>query len=514
MLYRNLPLLLLLSNVSLALTLEDAAHFLRRTEFGPTIERIDTVLNETRTTAVKTLFSKSYQPPDQKSDYRRFISFTLSYEKDVQDLVRQLKQKIISEENFKEKHKKIAENYLKTVIESFPTLSMSHNRQRSSMLKKKKRRIFKEISNYNIQHAFKIASRHFIDIKTLQYWWIQEMLNSPTPFREVMTLFWHDHFATSFVKVRDASLMALQNHTLREKAFEPFGELLKSMSEDLALSLYLDAELNHKDKPNENFARELMELFTLGIGHYTEKDVKSASRALTGFVPLFKNHRSRIFVFDLKVHDNGDKDFLSQKGNFKRQDIINILLKQKQTARYIVHKLWLYFISPTPDEILIKKWAESFYNSDYDTKALLTSLLSSSVFYNSKASLIKSPMDYMIGSAKSFKVNIPHNQINTINRMGQALFAPPDVSGWRGHKQWITTATLPKRKIALQALLSKEADIKSWITWAQTKNHSQPEKILRTVFLALPLTEKSYNKNQSFEKEIKNIMLNSSYHLK
>ena len=514
MLYNSFLLLFLFSNTSLALTIEEAGHLLRRTEFGPAVKRLDTFLDKTRAKAVKALLLEKPQISKKKSNYKLFISLSLNYESNVQDLVRQLKQQTISEETFKQKHKKLAKRYLKTAITDFPSPSMSHNSQKSKMLKKKKKRIFKEIANYNIQHAFKITSRHFINIKTLQYWWIQEMLNSPAPFREVMTLFWHGHFATSFTKVWDVSLMAIQNHTLRENALEPFGKLLKSMSEDQALLLYLDAELNHKDKPNENFARELMELFTLGIGHYTEEDVKSASRALTGFMPLFKNHRHRVFIFDLQAHDMGDKIFLGQKGNLKKQDIIEILLKQKQTARHIVHELWLYFISPDPDEALITKWAEDFYKSNYNTKALLAVMLSSSAFYSSKGKLIKSPLDYIVGSAKSLQVNIPRNQVKTINTMGQALFAPPDVSGWKGHKQWITTATLPKRKKSLQTLLSKKPNLKSWAEWAKKQDKNNPETILKTVFLAVPPTENINRENHSIEKKIKNIIRASSYHLK
>ena len=514
MYYKTLSLLFLFSNTSFALNLEEASHFLRRTEFSPTIERLDTILNQTRVAAAKSLLSKSSQASNQKSDYSRFISLSLNYENNVQNLVKQLQQKSLSSEDFKKKHKQLARNYLKTVIEGFSSPSMSHNRKKSALLKKKKKRIFKEISNYNIQQAFKITSRHFLNVKTLQNWWIQEMLQSPSPFRETMVLFWHSHFATSFVKVRDTPLMAVQNHTLRENALEPFGKLLKKMSEDQALSLYLDAELNHKDKPNENFARELMELFTLGIGHYTEADVKSTARALTGFRPLFKKHPSRIFIFDPQSHDNEEKSLLNQKGNFKKQDIIDILLKQKQTARHIVRKLWLYFISPDPDETLIKKWAESFYNSNYNTKALLVTMLSSSAFYNSKASLVKSPVDYIIGTAKSFNISVPR-QINAkVSRMGQALFAPPDVAGWKGHTQWITTATLPKRKIALQALLSKKSNIKSWILWAKRHNQNAPGESLKTVFLAHPSIENKYNKNLNFEEWIKNMIQDSFYHLK
>ena len=506
--------ILLFSNTSLSLDLKDSAHFLRRTEFGPTIERLDTILKETRTTAVEKLMSKKFQTLNQKSDYNSFISLTLNYEKNVQNLVTQLKQKSLSEKDFKQKHKKLAEKYLLTIIKSFPSPSMSHNRQRPKLLKKKKKKILKELANYNIKSAFRIASRRFISIKTLQNWWIQEMLNSPEPFREIMTLFWHSHFATSFVKTRDVSLMAVQNYTLRKNALEPFGALLKSMSEDPALLLYLDAELNHKDKPNENFARELMELFTLGIGHYTEADVKSSARALTGFMPLFKDQRSRVFIFDPQAHDSGKKSFLGQTGNFKKQDVIEILLKQKLTARHIVRQLWLYFISPEPNENLITKWGEDFYKSNYNTKALLVAMLSSSAFYNSQGKLVKSPIDYTVGTAKSFNINIPQSQINTINKMGQALFAPPNVAGWKGHKQWITTATLPKRKSFLKKLLAKKSNINFWITWAKKQNKKNPEDILKTVFLALPLKENIPNKKRNLEKEIKNIIKDSSYHLK
>ena len=478
----------LLPSFVLALDLDSAVHLLRRTEFAPTIERLDAVLSQSQEEAVKELLHRKAPLYYKGSDYSQFIQLTLNYEKGIKNLLVQWQAKKLSERDFKQEHKRQVKKYLSSVMEVFSSPSMSHNREKDKELKKKKQRIFEEISKYRIQKAFQLTSRHFLKLRTLQYWWVQEMLKGQDPFREMMTLFWHDHFATSFQKIKDVPLLAVQNHTLRKNALKPFGTLLEEMSEDQALLRYLDAQLNHKNKANENFARELMELFTLGIGHYTEEDVSSASRALTGFMPLF-GKGSRLFVFNPKAYDPTEKLFLNQRGNFNKKDIIQILLQQEQTARHIVHKLWLYFISPTPDEALVKKWGADFYKSNYNTSLLLETMFNSQVFYESKGQLFKSPIDYMVGSARIFGLDITERELPAINKMGMALFVPPDVAGWRGGTQWITTATFPKREKSLKKLLSKNTNKELWLEWV--KNKRQPKQVLDTIFLAVPLLEQS-----------------------
>ena len=526
--FKILLIFLLSSNSSLALNLEEAAHLLRRTEFGPSIEKMELILNKPKNTAVKSLFATA-NIYSKNSNYKKFIDLTLKYESSVKNLVKQYqkKQKPISKIDFQTQHKNLTKKYLKQVLTQFytppPMMSKKqHKKRMSKKLNKKRKRIFKDIDKYDIKHAFLISSRHFITVQTLQTWWIEEMINSPEPLREMMTLFWHNHFATSFSKIKDVPLMALQNHSLRENAFKPFGELLKVMSEDKALLLYLDAEHNHKNHPNENFARELMELFTLGIGHYTEKDIKSTARALTGFMPLFNKANSRIFIFDSNAQDKGSKTILGQTGHFNKKDIINILLKQKQTARHIVYKLWLYFISPQPDETLITQWTDSFYKSNYDTKALLLTLFSSSAFYNSKAKLIKAPVDYIVGTLKSFNIKTKLSPIGPkMNKMGQALFAPPNVSGWsgyteKGYKEWITSTSVPKRQNLLRAILSKDLNTEDWIKWLKKHNKNTVEDNFIKIFFALPPIEKNHKAKKKTKHKIwlKQRLLDASYQLK
>ena len=539
MLYKSLFIFFLFSNISFALNLEEAGHLLRRAEFGPTTERLEQLLNKTRSTAAQSLFVSS-PTSNKKSKYRQFIDLTLTYESNVKKLVEQYQkeQKPISKTVFETKHKELSRQYLEQVLTQFyeKTQMMPKATNKKSMkskamnkrLNKKRKRIFKDIREYKISHAFTTMSRFFITTRDLQAWWLEEMLHSPEPLREMMTLFWHNHFATSFHKVRDSSLMALQNHTLRENALEPFGKLLKAMSEDKALLLYLDAQQNHKDHPNENFARELMELFTLGVGHYTEKDIKETARALTGFMPIFNNQKSRVFIFNPLIQDTTNKTVLGETGNFDKKDIIDILLKQKQTAQYIVRKLWLYFISPNPDETLITQWADSFYNSNYDTKALLITLFSSSAFYKSKASLIKSPAEYVVGSLKAFNRNTNLNPMQShmiakpigskMREMGQALFIPPNVAGWNaytetGYKEWITTSTLPKRESFLRVSLSKKSNMQYWIDWLTKYNQNNLKDNFIKIFFALPPVEKDY-KTKENNIWMKEVLLDASYQLK
>ncbi|MCY4321847.1 MAG: DUF1800 family protein [Bdellovibrionaceae bacterium] len=532
MLYKSLIILFLFSNISLALNIEEAGHLLRRTEFGPTTERLEQLLSKTRITAAKSLF---VSPPisNKKSKYRQFIDLSLNYESNVKKLVEQYQkeQKPISKTDFESKHKELSRQYLSQVLKQFYKKPQMMSEAMNKRLNKKRKRIFKDIKKYEISHAFTIMSRFFITGRDLQAWWLEEMLHSPEPLREMMTLFWHNHFATSFNKVRDSSLMALQNHTLRQNAFEPFGKLLKAMSEDKALLLYLDAQQNHKDHPNENFARELMELFTLGLGHYTESDIKETARALTGFMPIFNNSKSRVFIFNPLIQDTTNKTVLGETGNFNKKDIIDILLKQKQTARHIVRKLWLYFISPTPNEALITQWSDSFYKSNYDTKALLFTLFSSSAFYDSKANLIKSPTDYVVGSLKSFNRNLNLNPKGAhrsskpigskMSKMGQALFIPPNVAGWsgyteKGYKEWVTTTTLPKRESFLRGILSKSSNIQNWIDWLKKYNKNSLKDNFIKIFFALPPVETDYssNKNTNYNIWIKEVLLDPSYQLK
>ena len=205
----------------------------------------------------------------------------------------------------------------------------------------------------------------------LKGWWIAEMLATASPLTERMTLFWHNHFTTSLQKVRSPSLVYRQNVLLRRHALGNFGQLLHAASKDPAMLVYLDAAANRRGQPNENFAREVMELFTLGEGHYSEQDVREAARAFTGWSI---EPESGEFLWRPFAHDGGAKSVLGRSGEFKGDDVLDILLAEPRTAEFVVGKLWKEFVSPTPDVREAGRIARAFRESNYDVKTALRAL--------------------------------------------------------------------------------------------------------------------------------------------
>lgn len=291
----------------------------------------------------------------------------------------------------------------------------------------------------------------------LRAWWLQQMLTTPSPLTEKMTLFWHNHFVSSQRKVRSPQLMYRQNVLLRQYALGNFGELLHAVSKDPAMVIYLDSASNRKQQPNENFAREVMELFTLGEGHYSEHDVKEAARAFTGWS---LNRDTGEFVFRRFQHDDGMKTVLGVSGRFDGDAVLDILLAQPQTAEFIVAKLWREFVSPVPDVQQVGRIASVFRDSHYDIKAALRALLTSDAFYapQNRAALIKSPVDLVVGTLRQFRFTMgePLPFVFTVNQLGQNLFAPPNVKGWPGGDSWIDSSTLLARKAFLDRLFRAE----------------------------------------------------------
>jgi uncharacterized protein (DUF1800 family) len=287
----------------------------------------------------------------------------------------------------------------------------------------------------------------------LRGWWVQEMLVTPSPLTERMTLFWHNHFVSSQQKVRLARLLYAQNVTLRANALGNFGDLLHAASKDPAMVLYLDSAQNRKGTPNENFAREVMELFTLGEGHYTEQDVKEAARAFTGWSI---DRDTGQFVFRPRLHDDGMKTVLGNTGNFNGDDVLNILLKQPSTAQFVTAKLWREFVSPNPDPQDVARIAGHFRASNYDIKVVLRDLLTDDAFYarSNRASLTKSPVDVVVGTLHTLEI-APAQALPfavATAGMGQNLFSPPNVKGWPGGESWVNTNTLLARKQFLQRI--------------------------------------------------------------
>lgn len=286
----------------------------------------------------------------------------------------------------------------------------------------------------------------------LQNWWFEQMVKTPAPLSEKMTLFWHNHFPSSIEKVRDLSFMYEQNNLIRRNALGNFNVLLNEISKDPAMLIYLDGDKNVKKKPNENFGREVMELFTLGEGHYSEQDIKEAARAFTGGGV---NRQEQKFVFRAGRHDKGDKVFLGQKGKWRGDDILRIILEQKQVAAFISNKIWKYFAGVEASEKLKEKLASNFFQSGYELKSLLKEILIADEFYASKGEIIKSPVDLMVGAVQEFKIESDQYYafVTEMSKLGQSLFNPPNVKGWPGGKYWINSASLVQRKSFLNRLV-------------------------------------------------------------
>jgi uncharacterized protein (DUF1800 family) len=281
----------------------------------------------------------------------------------------------------------------------------------------------------------------------LRVWWYQWMLDTEAPLIERMTLFWHNHFTSELRKVRSPQLMLQQNQLFRRHALGNYGDLLRDVLTDPAMLIYLDGKNSHKAKPNENLARELLELFTLGEGHYSEADVRNLARALTGWTV---DHASGSARFRLRNHDDGEKSILGKRGHWGVDGVITILLAHPRTAILLVEKLWLEFVSPDPEPAEVRQIAKTFRANGYEIRPALRELLLTDAFWaeQHRGVLIKSPVELIVGTLRRLDLPLPPDRqlIRLARAMGQDLFQPPDVKGWRGHTQWIDTDRLLARE--------------------------------------------------------------------
>jgi uncharacterized protein (DUF1800 family) len=295
------------------------------------------------------------------------------------------------------------------------------------------------------------------DGERLKAWWLYRVLYDPDPLREKLTLFWHGHFATSNRKVRSIPLMLQQNELFRKHALGPFADLLTAVVGDPAMLIWLDGATSQKQKPNENFAREFLELFTLGVGHYTEKDIREAARAFTGWGRANSNRyrygQAPTFTFDPAQFDEGSKTFLKQTGAWKAADIVRITLEQPTCAEFLCRKLYRFLVSEAQDPAadLLAPLAQEFRASRYSVQRVLEVILRSQHFY-SRAALrqrIKGPVEFSAGLVRILEV--PRGDVRLLalavacDRQGQELFAPPNVKGWDGHRTWINSTTVLER---------------------------------------------------------------------
>jgi hypothetical protein len=290
----------------------------------------------------------------------------------------------------------------------------------------------------------------------IRAWWAYRMLYSPHPLQEKMTLFWHNHFATSNSKVQNARFMLGQYELMRKHALGNFGTLLQDMSKDPAMMVWLDTRGSKKGNPNENYARELMELFSLGIGPYTEKDVREAARAFTGWEVAGNDA-----VFNEAEFDAGEKTVLGQTGKFRGPDVVRICLEQKSAPYFITRKLFRFLVSETtaPSDELLAPLAEQFRKSGWDFGAVVRTVLQSNLFFSPMIyrSRIKSPVDFALGIVRALEGKIGTTALaDVLSSLGQNLFFPPNVKGWDGGQAWLNGQTLLYRQNLALALTSTE----------------------------------------------------------
>jgi uncharacterized protein (DUF1800 family) len=300
----------------------------------------------------------------------------------------------------------------------------------------------------------------------VQKWWLKRMIETPRPLEEKLTLFWHGHFATSYRTIENSYHMFLQNQTFRKNATGNFADLLFAIIRDPAMIAYLDNNDSRKGRANENLARELMELFSLGIGSYSERDIKEGARALTGYT-----FNDDAFVFQKNNHDETGKTILGRTGNFDGDEFVKIILEQPACSRFITRKLYHYFVKELPpleraeDNALdagirgaLSDLSSTFLRGRYEIKPLLRRMFLSEHFYSPRFmnEQIKSPVTLVVGAVRS--MNTPVRDLSILNDamdlMGQNLGYPPSVKGWDGGRSWVNTSTLYVRQNIMAFLLT------------------------------------------------------------
>jgi uncharacterized protein (DUF1800 family) len=312
--------------------------------------------------------------------------------------------------------------------------------------------IQKAMNNPELRRKIREQSRD--DLKTMNLRWLDTMINSQAQLREKMSLFWHGHFAC---RIQNSFFQQELLHIIRTNALGSFADMLRAVSKSPAMLQFLNNQQNRKQKPNENFAREVMELFTMGRGNYTENDVKEAARAFTGWAFNAKGE----FLFRKNQHDDGSKTFLGRTGNYNGDDILDILLENKQTANYISKKIYRYFVNENVHEANQQWLSKRFYSNNYDIAKLLEDIYTSDWFYDEKniGIKIKSPVELLAGIRRLLPMQLENDQSQLLfqRALGQVLFYPPNVAGWPGGKSWIDSSSLMLRLRIPQILSANDA---------------------------------------------------------
>lgn len=315
--------------------------------------------------------------------------------------------------------------------------------------------IGKQVREIDREERRLIQQKQRESIRNLNLYWLTEMTDSTAQLREKMAFFWHGHFASRNLNVFFQQQLL---DIIRQNALGSFRTLLHETSKSAAILNFLNAQQNRKGHPNENFAREVMELFTLGRGNYTENDVKEAARAFTGWSANLKGE----FIFRKNQHDAGSKTVLEKTGNMAGEDVLDILLEQKQTARFITSKIYRFFVNENADKEKVEWLANRFYTSDYDISKLMEDIFTSDWFYDKKniGTRIKSPVELIAGMRRMLPMEIRNEEaVLLLQRvLGQILFYPPNVAGWPGGRSWIDSSTLMMR-LRIPKMVSNEDEL-------------------------------------------------------
>jgi hypothetical protein len=302
-------------------------------------------------------------------------------------------------------------------------------------------------------------------IESAQLWWLGRMIATPAPLQEKLALFWHGHFTTAAIQkgVTPEEAVA-QNRLFRRYALGNVRELAQAVSHDPAMLKYLDNARNTSAHPNENYARELMELFTLGIGNYTEQDVRESARAWTGL--RIERDSGEVTLVE-RQHDAGSKRFLGKTGAFDGGDIVAIIYEQPAAARFLATKLLNFFVYSEPEPELVGALARTIRRHDFELRPVMSILLRSSVFYSERAyrALVKSPVEFVVGSYQLFGIEqAAPDALPALARMNQVLFSPPNVKGWPGGASWLNSQTvLARENFAAALMASNDVGAASWL---------------------------------------------------
>jgi uncharacterized protein (DUF1800 family) len=318
----------------------------------------------------------------------------------------------------------------------------------------------------------------------LQTWWLERMIATPAPLQEKMTLFWHGHFTSSPEKGTSAQELLAQNALFRRYALGNVRDLTLAVSQDPAMLRYLDNNVNVKAHPNENYARELMELFTLGIGNYTEQDIRESARAFTGWRFRRNPDGTATFFDNRRQHDDGVKTFLGRSGNFTGADIVRIIFQQPAAPRFFATKLLAFFVYMDPEPGLVDQVAELITKNDYNLLPVMSTLLRSNLFFSDRAyrALVKSPVEFVVSTHQLFGIpQVVPLELAALRSMGQVLFYPPNVKGWDGGAAWINSQTIITRENYANAI-AQNPKMLGDATWLASMMRSfDPRAVARTL---------------------------------